>query len=213
MEESEEWAIGRQDVNTFYCIKKLLCLRNTNTSNFQLLLISKLKNSLSSVRTFTSIGTLFDNIPEHGWRYKDGNGIFDAHQSNTTCCIFTGDVIAAIYGYTSRNHCENVYRHQEGMNCGISEMCESSRSWILFKRKMQENLTIIELSRGAFAINLRFQVEGTFARICNAKETFCVNDYGSFPPSIAQLLLDSEVSAMISLVWTDSRANMHAFSI
>ena len=78
---------------------------------------------------------------------------------------------------------------------------------------MQENLTIIELSRGAFAINFRFQVEGTFARICNAKETFCVNDYGSFPPSIAQLLLDSEVSAMISLVWTDSTANMREFSI
>lgn len=58
---------------------------------------------------------------------------------------------------------------------------------------MKETISIYKLSSGAFAVELKFLIKGSYVRTCDISGSFCIDDYGDFPPSIAHLLLDSEV--------------------
>ena len=64
---------------------------------------------------------------------------------------------------------------------------------------MKEAITIDRLSSGAFAVNFKFNLDGDFVRTCDARGSFCINDYSNFAPSITNLLVDSEIG--VSLSW------------
>jgi hypothetical protein len=57
-----------------------------------------------------------------------------------------------------------------------------------------EFASIDKLRGDALVVHLQSTVQLNYVRTCDSSGSFCVNDYGSFPISIARVLVDSDVS-------------------
>ena len=63
---------------------------------------------------------------------------------------------------------------------------------------MKEMVHIITLPNDAVLVQFKFIVKGNHFISCITRGSFCVEDFGSFPITVAKILLESQVASLFT---------------
>lgn len=61
---------------------------------------------------------------------------------------------------------------------------------------MTDVITIDKLESGVVVVQLKFHIQGNYSKTCDTLGSFCVQDFGIFPISVARILQKSKVSLL-----------------
>lgn len=78
---------------------------------------------------------------------------------------------------------------------------------------MTDVIMIDNLESGAVVVQLKFLIRGDYLKTCDTSGTFCVQDFGIFPVSVARILKKSKVSLIFKILPTFETCNLTAVSL
>lgn len=78
---------------------------------------------------------------------------------------------------------------------------------------MTDVITIDNLESGAVAVQLKFLVGDNFLRTCDMSGSYCVEDFGIFPVSVARILKKSKVSLSFQILPTFQMCTLILFPL
>jgi hypothetical protein len=67
---------------------------------------------------------------------------------------------------------------------------------------MTDVIMIDDLESGAVVVQLTFLIDGDYMKTCETSGSFCVEDFGIFPVSVARILKKSKVSFSFKILPT-----------